>query len=340
MKISRRSFLLGTGSAVLIAGTSACGSSNSASTTTTSTTGAATKLTSNRLVDRAKIGCYVNIPGTQANPVPPASLHAFESQLGKKFDVVHYFVAWGATFASSLNSNVPERDLMISWQPPGEVIPQILNASQDGYITEYAKAAKAYRHPVYIRFAAEMNGNWNSYSSAAVGGPTAHDFVLAWHRVVGIFRAVKATNVQFIWCPTEVDTPDIAGNQMEDYWPGSKYVDILAFDAYNWSVGGLVRGGGGWRTFDEMCATAYPRVAALNSALPIWICETGCTEAVDTDPPGVTKGGWFTDMFASTSYPRLTGLIYFSSDDAALDRDWSINTSNQAVQGWKSGWLS
>ncbi len=224
MKISRRSFLLGTGSAVLIAGTTACGSSNSASTTTTSTTGAATHSTSNRLVDRAKIGCYVNIPGTQANPVPPASLDAFESKLGKKFDVVHYFVAWGATFASSLNSNVPERDLMISWQPPGDVIPQILNASQDGYITEYAKAAKAYGHPVYIRFAAEMNGNWNSYSSAAVGGPTAQDFVLAWHRVVGIFRAVKATNVQFIWCPTEVDTPDIAGNQMESTstsWPST-----------------------------------------------------------------------------------------------------------------------
>jgi hypothetical protein len=54
----------------------------------------------------------------------------------------------------------------------------------------------------------------------------------------------------------------------------------------------------------------------------------------------VTKGGWFSDMFASTAYPRLTGLIYFSSDDAALERDWSINTSNQAVQGWKSGWLS
>jgi len=341
LRISRRRLLLGAGGVGLLAGVPACDSSRAP--TTSPAKAKAPKPTARatpRLVDRAKVGCYVNEAGLPANPIPPASLDSLEAMLGKQFDIVHYFFGWGAPFASALNANVPARELMISWGPPGTVINEILTAIHDAYIAEYARAAKAYRHPVYIRFAAEMNGNWNSYSAGAPGGPSASDFVLAWHRVVGIFRAVQADNVKFIWCPTEVDTPDVAGNHLEEYWPGAKYVDILAFDAYNWSVGGTIEGGGGWRTFNDMCARGYSRVAALDATLPVWLCETGCTEPVTGDPPGVTKGGWFTDMFLSTEYPRLDAMVYFSSNDTALGRDWRIDTSAEAIAGWKQGWLS
>ena len=341
MNVSRRQFLLGTSSAALVAGVAACSSS-----TPTATTGA-TKATDptgttgpQALVDRAKIGCYVHQTGIQANPVPPATLTTFESTLGKRFDIIHYFFAWGAPFGAALNPNVPTRNLMISLNPSGADITQILKATYDGYIAEYARAAKSYGEVVYLRFAAEMNGNWNSYSAAAPGGPTAPEFVLAWHRIVGIFRAVHADNVKFVWCPTEVDSPNVAGNHLADYWPGSKYVDILGFDSYNWSVGGVTEGAGGWRTFDEMCATGYAGVAALDPSMPIWLCETGCTEAVVGDPPGVTKGGWFYDMFRSTAYPRLDAVVYFSNDDTSLQRDWRIETSTESAQGWKRGWLS
>jgi hypothetical protein len=341
MTITRRQLILGAGSAALAAGASACGSSSSSPTTTSSTTTLPKKAAVPvPLVDRIKVGCFVQETTSQAEPVPPLLLDEFEGILGKRFDIIHYFIGWGAPFGAALNADVPLRDLMITWEPPGTVITEILDATYDAYIAEYARAAKAYDHPVYLRFAAEMNGNWNSYSSAAPNGPSAKDFRLAWHRVYGIFKAVKADKVKFVWSPTEVDTPDVAGNHMEDYWPGATYVDILAFDAYNWSTGGLVRGGGGWRTFDQMCATAYPRVAKLDKTMPIWICETGCTEAVASDPPGVTKGGWFLDMFTTTEYPRLGAVIYFSSNDASLQRDWRIDTSAEAVAGWKQGWTS
>lgn len=337
MIISRRQFILGAGSVALAAGTGACGSSDPQSSTSTT---ARANHAGEVLAKRIKVGCFVQETPTQPEPVPTVTLDFFEALLGKRFDIVHYFIGWGAPFGAALNANVPTRDLMISWEPPGSVITEILNATYDAYIADYARAAKSYGHTVYLRFAAEMNGNWNSYSSAAPGGPSAKDFRLAWHRVIGIFRAVHADKVKFIWCPTEVDTPEVAGNRMEDYWPGSKYVDILAFDAYNWSVGGDVRGGGGWRTFEQMCAGGYARVAALDASMPIWLCETGCTEAVAGDPPGVTKGGWFTDMFTSKKYPRLGAVVYFSSDDASLERDWRIDTSTEAVQGWKQGRLA
>jgi beta-mannanase len=338
MNISRRQFLLATSGTALLAGTSACGSSTPPSSDAKSTSD--TTAQPKPLVDRAQIGSYVHVQGVQANPVPPATLKTFEKSLGQRFDIIQYFFAWGAPFAAALNANVPKRELMISWNPSGADITEILKATYDAYIAEYARAAKAYGHPVYIRFAAEMNGNWNTYSSAAAGGPTAAQFVLAWHRVVGIFHAVQADKVKFVWCPTEVDTPDVAGNHAANYWPGAKYVDILGFDAYNWSVGGLTRGGGGWRTFDEMCATGYDTVAALDATLPIWLCETGCPEASSLDPVGVSKGGWFTDMFASVAYPRLKAVVYFSDDDQSLDRNFRIDTTPEAVAGWKKGWLS
>ena len=221
MNVSRRQFLLGTSSAALVAGVSACSSSSPSATAGATKDSDPTTTTGPRaLVDRAKIGCYVHQTGIQANPVPPATLSTFESTLGKRFDIIHYFFAWGAPFGAALNPNVPTRNLMISWNPSGADITQILKATYDGYVAEYARAAKSYGEVVYIRFAAEMNGNWNSYSAAAPGGPTAPEFVLAWHRIVGIFRAVHADNVKFVWCPTEVDSPNIAGNHLADYWPG------------------------------------------------------------------------------------------------------------------------
>jgi beta-mannanase len=123
---------------------------------------------------------------------------------------------------------------------------------------------------------------------------------------------------------------------MEDYWPGSSWVDVLAFDGYNWGTSGGTRGGEKrWRTFDEICAGPYQRVAALDRRKPIWVAEVGCATAGSADPPGATKGGWLTDMLHSTTYRRLAAVVYFSAD---TDRDWRIVTPSD-IAGWRAGWL-
>ena len=97
------------------------------------------------LVNRAKIGCYVHQTGVQANPVPPATLAAFERTLGKRFDIIHYFFAWGAPFGAALNPNVPTRELMISWNPSGADITDILKATYDGYIAQIRPSGQGLR---------------------------------------------------------------------------------------------------------------------------------------------------------------------------------------------------
>jgi hypothetical protein len=281
------------------------------------------------LVDRVKVGAYVHLQGQpHRDPVAPEDLATLERRIGK-LDLVHYFFTWGRAFTEALNSNVDGRDLMLSMQPHGDLVQDIAAGRQDGYLDAFARQARAYGHPVYLRFGHEMNGEWMTYSSGHPGGPSAAAFVAAWRRIVDRFRSQRADNVRFVWSPNEKDFPDRAGNRMEDYWPGESYVNVAGFDGYNWTDLQPVRGDGSNRSFEEVVEGPYHRIAQLTSK-EIWLCEFG---TVDPD-----KGQWFRDMFSSTKFPRLTGLVYFSEDDQRdVQRDWRIDSSADAVAGWRAG---
>jgi hypothetical protein len=291
------------------------------------------------LVDRVRVGCYVHLlDHPYSDPVPVAELAAFEAKFGRKFDIIHYYFGWGSEFNQALSPNVPSRDLMFSWKPDGPTVASIVTGDQDQYIDSFAHQAAAYGHPVFLRFAWEMNGSWMDYSSSA-NGPDATGYILAWQHVVSRFRMASASNVRFIWCPNEDDSPNVEGNHLENYWPGEDWVDILGFDGYNWSNQEPTRGDGSWRTFEQVCASPYARLADLSPDLPIWVCELGTTEADAGDPPGATKQRWFLDMFATQKYPRLQAVVYFSEDDTtSVRRDWRIDTSTPSTAGWKKGW--
>jgi len=287
---------------------------------------------------RVKEGVYFNEVWNKPDPPSNVSLVVFEKKLGKRFDIIHYFFGWGSSFNHALNKNVPSRDLMISWNP-GTHIQSISTGGQDAYIIQYATEAKKYGHVVYLRFAAEMNGDWNQYSSAAKDGPSASEFTLAWTRIVDIFRKVGAHNVKFVWCINEDDVPNIDGNHAENYWPGAEWVDILGIDGYNWGSQGKGRGATSWRSFEQIFITPYIRITSRSPTLPIWICEFGTPEREVRDPKGVSKAQWFEDMFRSIRFPRLKAIVYFSADDLPLHRDFRIDSSPQAISGWRDGWL-
>ena len=59
----------------------------------------------------------------------------------------------------------------------------------DGYLSSYAEAVKAYRHPVILSFGHEMNGSWYPWGYQGTSPPT---FVAAWRHIVKLFRALGA----------------------------------------------------------------------------------------------------------------------------------------------------
>lgn len=280
------------------------------------------------LIERVKVGAYVHLDGRPyRDPVAPQDLSYLEDRVGK-LDIVHYFFTWGRKFTDAVTGNLDRRDLMLSMKPDGKLITEIKSGQQDTYIDRFAAGALAYAKPVYLRFGHEMNGQWMTYSAGSDGGPTASDFREAWRHLVDRFRAQGATNVKFIWSPNESDDPDRPGNHLEDYWPGPEYVDILGFDAYNWTGVEPRRGDGNDRSFEEIVEGPYQRISSLAPSKDIWLCEFGTTE------PG--KASWIRDMFASTRFPRLTGLIYFSENDQRdVQRDWRLDSSTQAAQAWR-----
>jgi beta-mannanase len=290
---------------------------------------------------RVKVGSYVHLQDSPAeDPVAPADVDALEGMLGHRFDIIHYFFTWGRSFGEALNATSNDHDLLLSLKPDGNIVREVIDGVHDGYLEQFARDVRDFGRVVYLRYGHEMNGSWMSYSAGADGGPSADQFVQSWRHLVAVFRRVGATNARFVWCVNEMDVPDRPGNRMEDYWPGKESVDIIGFDAYNWSYREPKRGNGSYRTFAEITDAPYRRVAALTNDRPVWLCEFGTTDPViPPDPSGSTKGGWFRDMFASTSFPRLEAIVYFSKDDQGETmRDWRLDSSADSIAGFRQGW--
>ncbi|WP_157970448.1 glycoside hydrolase family 26 protein [Nakamurella deserti] len=279
------------------------------------------------LIERVRVGAYIHLQDRPfLDPVAPQDLASFESRLGR-LDIVHSFVTWGRQFDEFRNSTSVDHDLLLSLKPDGDLVRQINAGAQDGYLDTFAGQVAAFGRPVFLRFGHEMNGSWMSYSAGG-GGPTAGEFVAAWRHVVDRFRLAGAGNARFVWSPNESDDPDVDGNRLEDYWPGTDYVDIAGFDAYDWGDAEPRRGDGENRSFEEIVEAPYERISRLAPGKEIWLCEFGTTE------PG--KADWIRDMFGSRAFPRLTAVIWFSEDDRRdTQRDWRLDSSDEAVQAWR-----
>jgi len=58
----------------------------------------------------------------------------------------------------------------------------------------------------------------------------AHDPV---YSSAGVTDALAKPKVALIWNPQTISSPNVAGNQPKDYWPGKKYVDWVGADIYS-----------------------------------------------------------------------------------------------------------
>jgi len=98
---------------------------------------------------------------------------------------------------------------LVTWEPgDGEVLNKanqpayslknIINGNFDSYITQWARLAKAWGNPFFLRFAHEMNGNWYPWSEGVNGNATG-DYAKAWRHVHDIFVREGVTNATWVW---------------------------------------------------------------------------------------------------------------------------------------------
>jgi hypothetical protein len=144
---------------------------------------------------------------------------------------------------------------------PGE----LASGKADSIYISYSQQANGTGRPVWIRPMQEMNGYWMSYCAFNANGTrkgaayATGKYKAAFRRIAIIMRGgTKATinaelraaglkvlqsrlspegidpsgQIAMVWNPQGAGSPNVAGNQPRDYYPGKAYVDYVADDLY------------------------------------------------------------------------------------------------------------
>ncbi len=195
----------------------------------------------------------------------------------------------------------------------------IASGSQDAYLTQWARAAKAWGHPLFLRFDWEMNGSWFNYGTGKHARPARSTLrrrssSLCGADVHAIFTHVGATNVTWLWCPN-VDFS--GGSPVANNFPGDAYVDWTCIDGYN---------GDPWQSFESVFGATYKQVAGLAPNKPMMIGETASTGI------GGSKPQWISGMFSalSTTFPKVLGFVWEDVDANGPGgrSDWPVEGPN------------
>jgi hypothetical protein len=133
----------------------------------------------------------------------------------------------------------------------------------DKYLAALTHAAARFGSDVYLRPLAEMNGSWNVYCAYNANGTSrgrshsAKSYRRAFRRMYLIFHGGTRTTinarlarlnmprlrlshdlpvnplVRVVWNPQGFGNPNIWGNRANAYYPGDRFVDVVANDLYD-----------------------------------------------------------------------------------------------------------
>jgi hypothetical protein len=250
-------------------------------------------------------------------PASYTSVTAFAKTTGAQPDLVMYYSGWFVPFPTSFADTAADNGAvplvqMNPDQPKGPIsIAQIASGRYDGYLSSYAEAVRAYKHPVILSFGHEMNGDWSSWgykhTSPAV-------FVAAWRHIVNLFRTLGARNVTWLWTVNIINDGQAGHIARPDaWWPGSSYVTWVGIDGYYLKPS--------WQ-FAPLFGPTIRDVRALTND-PILIAETGAVQTAN-QPAKIN------DLFAGIRSYGLLGFVWFNSANPE-GQQFTINTPAAAA---------
>jgi beta-mannanase len=266
-------------------------------------------------------------------PWDPAKIDQFTNKVGTSPKIVMWYESWSDTgFSAARMEAVTSRGgmPMMTWEPwnfrlgrdqSAYALRTIVRGDHDAYVRQWARDARAWGKPLYLRFAHEMNGNWYPWSPG-VNGNTAAEYVAAWRHIHSIFQQEGATNVRWVWSPnvaTGSSTP------FAEVYPGDAYVDWVALDGYNW---GTTQSWSNWQSLASVFGPSYDALVKMTNK-PMMIAETASAEA------GGDKAAWIRQGLLSdlpTRFPRVRAVIWF---DLNKETDWRVNSSPTALAAYK-----
>ncbi|MET3962720.1 hypothetical protein ABIE44_002654 [Marmoricola sp. OAE513] len=252
-----------------------------------------------------------------------------ENRIGRRVSINHSFrqppeAPWGPLKARMLKDKAAGRIPMLSWaggEKPGIAdhdaaalarLREIAAGKRDAAINGQAKALRDLRTPVFLRFTWEFDTRY-----AGPVGVRTHK--AAWRHVVKRFRAVGATNVAFVWCPT---WQAFGNGRAAAFYPGDTYVDWIGVDGYARTPD--------YRTFYKLFADAS--AFAVKHRKPLMVSETGVhrlDSGVDVPADRTAQSTWLDALRTDLDKDRFSNvkaLLYFhvDGDDHPLPNQWRV----------------
>jgi hypothetical protein len=250
---------------------------------------------------------YLGVYTNQA-PASYRGVTAFTSATGARPDVVMYYSGWYVPFPTAFATTVASNGAvpLVQMNPSKISLAAIAAGRYDGYLSAYAEAVRAYRHPVIMSFGHEMNGSWYTWG---YGHTSPKTFVAAWRHIVMLFRVLGAGNATWLWTVNVVNNTQVGTiPSPARWWPGRSYVNWVGIDGYyldpNWE-------------FASLFGPTILSVRALTQD-PILIAETGVT-------PAAGQPAKLADLVAGVHLYDLLGFVYFDAINH-LHQDFSISS--------------
>lgn len=304
---------------------------------------------------------YEAIPGVYLglfNGQGASSAEMF-AEIGKGAAINAAYIQFKSPFVPGTAQSLARNDQIsfLTWEYFGMVntgdgirpLDRIIEGEFDDHLQTWGQRLHDFGKPIFIRWGHEMNGDWYPWGGANNGGGTLDEFgdpelpdgperfVAAYRHIHDIISAQGADNVLWVWCPnasfanmaTSYGSTAGGWNEAVNYYPGDEYVDWLCFDGYNWGTSAYGQAfGSSWQSFDQIFASSYAELQALNPGKPIIIGEYASTE------DGGDKAAWITDTYQKiqAEYPQIRAVIWFNTNK---ETDWRINSSPESLAAFK-----
>ena len=245
-----------------------------------------------------------------------APVERFARAVGRQPDLVLNYSAWGDPFQVRFAEQARAHDAVpfIQMEPWHTSMTAIASGRSDAYLVSYAHGLAAYRYPVLLGFAHEMNGNWYPW------GWTHADpanWIAAWRHVVTLFRRAGARNVTWIWTANQEGPGDAP---LRAYWPGAKYVDWVGINGYLYFP---------QQTF---AGNYVSTIVALRrfADRPILVSETAVGQLAG-------QANKIPGLFSVIRAYRLLGLVWFDEAQHAgpYHQDWRLEGHPVAIRAFR-----
>lgn len=255
-----------------------------------------------------------------------------ESEIGRPFDIDHRFFPFGNSFGdlSMVKWDLANGRIPMITLGPGDA-QDIANGQRDTYLRDQAEKIAGLSGKVFFRFFHEMDGD--NHKSLAHSPST---FISAWRRVHGIFDRAGADNAVFVWCPTAWGFDELADSpRPQEFYPGDRYVDWVAADAYNWFP---KRADSRWRSLRHRLEPFYEW--AITKQKPIMVAEYGVMEDTGQPPeypnahPG-RKAYWLASIQANIpqKMPAIQAIVYY---DTERTYPWNVRSSDSSIAAFRT----